>query len=120
MKKIKVSIRDENTLLLLEDAMQGDIIDLKALHDVDIDTSTIESVVKSIKMDQFNAKLKEQTEIIERENSLKLSLKEKEYAAKAKDELIKKDSTISELHSELKNISERAEIETELKLIKEK
>jgi hypothetical protein len=98
MKKIKVSIKDESTLILLEDAESGDIIDLKTLHDVDIDTSTIENVVRSIKIDQFNAKLKEQTEIIRRENDLKMSLKEKEYAEKAKDALNKKDSTITDLN----------------------
>ena len=41
MKKIKVSIKDENTLVLLEPGAEGDIIDLTSLHDVDIDTSTI-------------------------------------------------------------------------------
>ena len=100
MKKIKVSIKDENTLVLLEDAKQGDIVDLSSLHDVDIDKTTIENVVKSIKMDQFNAKLKEKTEALERENQLKieamqrenalnLSIKEKEIAQKVKDQVDK-------------------------------
>lgn len=120
MKKIKVSIKDENTLILLEDATQWDVIDLNALHDVDVDKTTIENVVKSIKIDQFNAKLKEKTEIIERENNLKLDLKEKEYAEKAKEELNKKDSKITELHSELKNISEKSEREAEITLLKER
>ncbi len=120
MKKIKVSIKDENTLMLLEDALQGDIIDLTSLHDVDIDTSTITNVVKSIKMDQFNMKLKEQTDVIERENNLKLSLKEKEYAEKAKIELDEKNNRITELNSELKNISEKAEREAEITVLKEK
>jgi len=120
MKKIKVSIKDENTLVLLEDATKWDIIDLTSLHDVDIDTSTIENVVKSIKMDRFNDELKNKTDALQRENELKLSLKEKEFAEKAKDELRKKDSQITELHSELKNISEKSEREAEIVVLKEK
>lgn len=131
MKKIKVSIKDENTLVLLEDALQGDIIDLKSLHDVDIDASTIKHVVNSIKMDEFNAKLKEKTEVLERENQLKIQalerentlkseMKAKELAEKAKEDLQKQENQIQELHLELKNISEKAERERELALLKEK
>jgi hypothetical protein len=71
-------------------------------------------------MDRFNDELKNKTDAIERENDLKLSLKEKEYAEKAKQELNMKDSKIIELKSELKNISEKAERELELKILKEK
>ena len=35
MKKVKVSIQDENTLVLLEDAQKGDLIDLKSIHETD-------------------------------------------------------------------------------------
>lgn len=80
----------------------------------------IENVVKTIKLDQFNAKLKEKTENIERENNLKLSLKEKELTEKAKEELSKKDSKITELNLELKNISEKAEKNAEITVLKEK
>lgn len=131
MKKIKVSIKDENTLVLLEDATEWDIIDLTSLHDVDIDKTTIKNVVQSIKMDQFNTKLQEKTEAIERENKreleaikrendLKLSIKEKDLAEKAKEALIEQQNKITELNSELKNIAERSEREAELKLLKEK
>lgn len=131
MKKIKVSIKDESTLMLLEDGSEGDVVDLKSLHDMDVDTSTIENVVKSIKMDQFNAKLKEKTEVlerenrakleaIERENNLKLDLKEKDFTEKTKEELSKREGRITELNSELKNIIEKSEREAELKLLKEK
>lgn len=120
MKKIKVSIKDENTLVLLEDAKQGDIVDLSSIHDVDIDKSTIENVVKSIKMDQFNAKLKEKTEALERENEYKLQLKEKEFSEKTQEELRKQEAKIIELNSELKNISENAEREKEITLLKER
>jgi len=60
-------------------------------------------------MDQFNAKLKEKTEAIERENKreleaiqrendLKLSIKEKELAEKAKEALNNQQNKITELH----------------------
>ena len=120
MKKIKVSIKDENTLILLESATQGDIVDLTSLHDMDVDKSTIENVVKSIKMDQFNAKIKEQAAIIEREHALKLESKEKEFFYKSKEELIEKDKKITELHSDIKNIKEKSESDSELTLLKEK
>ncbi len=75
MKTIKVSIKDENTLILQEDANKGDLIDLKSLHDLDIDKTTIADVVKSIKLDKFNEelqkKVKAETESIKRENDLR-------------------------------------------------
>lgn len=120
MKKIKVSIQDENTLILLEPGSQGDIIDLRSLHDIDIDTSTIQNVVKTIKMDQFNSELKKHTQAIERENNLKLDLKEKEYAEKAREEINKKENKIIELNAELKNIAEKSHRESELEILKQK
>ena len=41
MKIVKVSIIDENTLVLLEDAEKGDKISLKNLHERDIDKTNI-------------------------------------------------------------------------------
>lgn len=49
MKKLKVSIQDEQTLVLREDGAKGDVIDLRTLHETDIDSSTITNVVNSIK-----------------------------------------------------------------------
>ena len=120
MKKIKVSIKDENTLILMEDALQGDIIDLKSLHDVDIDKSTITHVVNSIKREKFDEEVRKETQRIEKENEYKLKLREQELAEKAKEDLRKQENTIRELHLELKNISEKAERERELALLKEK
>lgn len=120
MKKIKVSIKDENTLVLLEDADQGDIIDLKSLHDVDIDKTTITHVVNSIKRDKFDEEVRKETQRIEKENEYKLKLREQELAEKAKEDLRKQENTIRELHLELKNIAEKAEREKEITLLKEK
>ena len=57
MKSLKVSIQDEYTLVLQEDGKKGDSIDLKSLHETDIDKTTITSVVNSIKKDAFNEAL---------------------------------------------------------------
>lgn len=97
-KKIKVSIKDENTLVLLEAANEGDYIDLKSLHDLDIDKTSIENVVKSIKMDQFNAKLKEEALRIENDFKKDLALKERDFADRSKEQLSKKENTIIQLH----------------------
>ncbi len=98
-KKIKVSIQDENTLILLEDASKGDLIDLKSIHETDIDKTSITKIVNSIKMEKFNEKVQEEVqkavdnakkdfnlELLQRENSVreaerkKLDEKEKEIA----------------------------------------
>lgn len=120
MKKVKVSIQDENTLVLLEDGFKGDIIDLKSIHETDIDKTTINNVVNSIKRDTFNAELQKEKESIERENNLKLELKEKEYADRAKEELSEKDKEIVLLNSKLENIAEKIESDTKLKALQEK
>ena len=91
MKTVKVSIQDENTLILQEDAKKGDLIDLKSIHETDIDKSTIASVVKSIKIDEFNAQLQKEAANIERQKSLEAKLKEQELIDRSKVALSKKD-----------------------------
>ncbi len=102
MKTIKVSIQDEYTLVLREDGSKGDIIDLKSIHETDIDKTTITSVVNSIKRDAFDEELQKQTAAIKRESDLKLELKEKEYADRAKEDLSKKDVEMAELKAQIK------------------
>ncbi|MDD3646202.1 MAG: DUF2130 domain-containing protein [Candidatus Gracilibacteria bacterium] len=119
MKKIKVSIQDENTLVLLEDGLKGDIIDLKSIHETDIDKATITNVVNSIKREKFNEELKKETERIERENELNLKLKEQEIAERAKQGLYEKEKEIALLQSELKTIAEKTESNLKLKAIEE-
>jgi hypothetical protein len=120
MKKVKVSIQDENTLVLLEDGSKGDIIDLKSIHETDIDKTTINNVVNSIKRDAFNAELQKEKEVIERENNLKLELREKEYADRAKEELSQKDREIAALNSELEHIAQKIEADAKVKALQEK
>ena len=90
MKKIKVTIQDENTLVIQESAQKGDLIDLKSIHETDIDKSTISSVVKSIKMNEFNAQLEKEKKNIEREKDLEIKLKQQEILEKAKSEVANK------------------------------
>jgi len=110
VKKVKVSIQDENTLVLLEDAQKGDVIDLKSIHETDIDKSSIENVVKSIKGEEFDSKLNEALAAKERELALQLQLKEQALAEKNKDTLVDKDTVIADLKAKL----ESAKVSTEL------
>lgn len=120
VKTVKVSIQDENTLILQENAQKGDLIDLKTIHETDIDKDTITRVVHSIKREAFNAELRKATEAIERENELKLQLKEKEYADIAKDELSKKDQEIAALHSQLDSVADKTESKVKLEALQER
>lgn len=120
MKKVKVSIQDESTLVLTEDGLKGDVIDLRSLHETDIDKTTITNVVNSIKRDYFNAELKKEKDAIERENSLKLELKEKEWADHAKESLSEKDKEIAILNSKLGIVAEKIEANAKLESLEEK
>ncbi len=120
MKKVKVSIQDENTLVLMEDGAKGDLIDLKSIHETDIDKTTITNVVNSIKRDAFNEELEKAKESIEKENELKLKLKEKEYADQMKRDLSEKEKEIAALNSKLENIADKTESDAKLKALQEK
>ena len=104
MKTVKVSIIDENTLSLLEDAEKGDIISLKDLHERDIDRTNISDVVKSkIKADveQELKKLKTQLNT-EKEKDLEVAVLQKEkelkeqIEAETKEEQEKYNSELTE------------------------
>ena len=78
MKKVRVSIQDENTLVLQENANKGDVIDLKSLHEHDIDKSTISNVVNSIKKDVFDSEVNKVTASLNQQKKLEIELIEKE------------------------------------------
>lgn len=120
MKKIKVSIQDENTLVLLEDGSKGDTIDLKSIHETDIDKTTITNVVNSIKRDAFNAELKKEKDAIERENNFKLELKEKEWANRAKENSSEKDKEIVVLNSKLESVAEKTAANVKIEALQER
>jgi len=119
MKTVKVSIQDENTLVLQEDAQKGDLIDLKSIHETDIDTSTIKSVVNSIKMDEFNAQLQKETQSIERQKTLEARLKEQEIIDRSKDAISKKEQEIAALNSKLETIATQTTSEVKLKALQD-
>lgn len=120
MKKIKVSIQDENTLLLLEDAQKGDVIDLKSIHESDIDKTSIDNLIKSIKNDEFDAQLEAAKHSIEKEKSLEAQIKEKEIIHRAEAALAKKDQEITTLNTKVDSIAKQVESETKLKALEEK
>lgn len=120
MKTIKVSIQDENTLILQEDAHKGDAIDLKSIHETDIDKSTIASVVSSIKTDEFNAQLQKELQAIERQKELEAKLKTQEIIDSSKDAISKKDQEISALNSKLETIAKQIESDVKLKALQDR
>lgn len=120
MKKIKVSIQDENTLVLLEDAQKGDVIDLKSIHETDIDKASVDNLIKSIKTEEFNSQLESAKRSIEKEKELEAELKAKDIIAKAKEELTKKDQEITALNTKLESVTKQVESETRVKSLEEK
>lgn len=106
MKTVKVSIQDEHTLVLQEDASKGDTIDLASLHETDIDQTTIKSVVNSIKKDAFEAELQKARESIEREKSLEAKLKEQELLEKVRALEHEKESAAKLAEANARNLSQ--------------
>ncbi len=103
MKKVKVSIQDENTLILQEDASKGDLIDLKSIHETDIDKATITNVVNSIKRDTFNAELEKVKTALAREKALEAKLKEQELLERVAMLEKEKESAVKLAEANAKN-----------------
>jgi len=120
MKKVKVSIQDENTLVLLEDAQKGDLIDLKSIHEADIDKTSIDNLIKSVKTAEFNSQLETAKRSIEKEKELEAEIKAKDIVSKAKEELTKKDQEITTLNAKLEGITKQVESDAKLKSLEEK
>lgn len=106
MKKVKVSIQDENTLVLQEDGQKGDLIDLRSIHETDIDKTTIASVVNSIKKDAFNDALAKEINSLKREMSLQSQLKEQELLERLKSLEKDKESATKLAEANAKNLSQ--------------
>lgn len=81
---VKVSIQDEHTLVLQEDASKGDTIDLTSIHETDIDQTAIKNVVNSIKNDAFEVEINRVREAVEKEKALEAKLKEQELLEKVR------------------------------------
>lgn len=106
MKKLKVSIQDDHTLVLQEDGSKGDLIDLSTLHEVDIDKSTITSVVASIKRDVFEAEISKVRSAIKREKELESKLKEQELQEKIRSLEQEKQTAVKLAKSNAKSVSQ--------------
>ena len=119
MKTLKVSIQDENTLMLQEDGQKGDLIDLKSIHETDIDKTTISSVVKSIKMNEFNAQLQKELANVEKQKALEAQLESQKIKDRAKSELTQKEQEIAALNTKLEAIARQAEADAKLQAMQE-
>ena len=120
MKKLKVSIQDEHTLVLLEDGHKGDAIDLGSIHETDIDTSTITNVVNSIKKDTFNSEVQKVRDTLEREMKLTTQLKEQELLEKVRSLEFEKESVakLAEAHAKNSAQTDIAKREAEIAELK--
>ena len=129
MKTVKVSIIDENTLSLLEDAEKGDIILLNNLHERDIDKSNISDIVKSkiqadveTKLEKLKAQMQEEKEkdlkvlALQKENELKEKFKEKtkEEYEKYKNETTDLKVQLEKLTTENNTLKEQNKKDVEL------
>lgn len=106
MKKIKVSIQDENTLVLQEDASKGDLVDLASIHETDIDKTTIASVVGSIKKDAFDAEVAKVRQTVEREKKLEARLEEQKLQEKIASLEQEKESATKLAEANARNVSQ--------------
>lgn len=129
MKTVKVSIIDENTLSLLEDAEKGDIILLNNLHERDIDKSNISDIVKSkiqadveTKLEKLKAQMQEEKEkdlkvlALQKENELKEKFEEKtkEEYEKYKNETTDLKVQLEKLTTENNTLKEQNKKDVEL------
>jgi len=106
MKKVKVSIQDEHTLVLQEPAEKGDLIDLKSIHETDIDASTVTSVVNSIKRDAFQDALNKEKATLENKLALEAQLREQSLQDRIKSLEQEKDSAAKLAEANAKNASQ--------------
>ena len=107
MKKVRVVVKDRNTLVLEEAASQGDYIDLSSLSNVDF--SNIEALIESGKDTIYQKKLKEYQEHLALEKESSLTILRQELENKHQEEVAKLKTTISEY--DLKKASELKELE---------
>ena len=116
MKKVKVSIQNEHTLVLQEAAEAGDVIDLRTLHETDIDASTITNVVNSIKKDAFNDALAKERTALAREMELQAKLKEQQLQEKISALELEKESVKALAVADAKNVSQADRLKREAEI----
>ena len=94
MKKIDVIVKDKNTLVLVEDAKSGDVIDLTSL--TKFDKTAIEKTIEEGLDKVYNEKLSDVKSKLELEKNIelnklnaKIEFLNQEHQAKLKEELVK-------------------------------
>lgn len=134
MNKIKVIIKDKNTLELVEDAKAGDIIDLRELEQLDV--SFIENIIDSgkdkvfqnrlntleetwkVKADAQVKELENKIEALNKENKQALALKEIEVSNELKAKIKELENEIKALNAENKSNLKLADKEKENEIAK--
>ncbi len=119
MKTVKVSIHDENTLVLMEDAQKGDSIDLKSIHEKDFDKATITNIIKSIRNNEFEEQVRIEKQRLEKEKQFEADIKEKDLVSRAKEALTKKDQEIITLNTKIESIAKQIESESKLRSLED-
>ena len=118
MKKINVIVKEKTILELAEDALKGDVIDLKEL--VQVDTSYIDSIIESGKDKVYQSKLEDVRKALLAENQIAINklqdeiklLKqqaENDVRLKEKEVSNKYQETINELNKQLELLRQEQE-----------
>lgn len=118
MKKINVIVKEKTILELAEDALKGDVIDLKEL--VQVDTSYIDSIIESGKDKVYQSKLEDVKKALMAENLIVINklqdeiklLKqqaENDLKLKEKEVVARYQETINELTKNLELLKQEQE-----------
>ncbi len=106
MRAVRVAIQDEHTLVLQEDATKGDIINLSSLHETDIDRSSIELIVNSIRQETLEKEIEKVKESVSREKMLEIKLVEQKLSEKIQILEKEKESTATLIEATVKNATQ--------------
>ena len=123
MKKVKVIVKDNNTLILDENASAGDYIDLSELNKIDY--SVIEKTINEGKDIVYNKKMQEYERVLKLENNkfieelkneIKMLKKDSEYLLKEKENEInnKYRDQINYLNNEIDKLKDNKKFEIDL------
>lgn len=107
MKKLKVSIQDEHTLVLQEDGIRGDLIDLRSIHETDVDQTTIKNVVDSIKRDAFDEALRKESRVLEERLKLEAEIREQKLNEQIRALEIEKQAVAKLAEADAKSVSQQ-------------
>ena len=83
MKKLEVSVRDKNTLVLESDGIKGDIIDLRELKE--FDTVALEEAISKGTDLVYKKKLEEYKNVLDIQNKAIIDKNRSDYELQIKD-----------------------------------